>query len=54
LTGRGWKRLITWRDVYAHRQGHYSDEQAEQIGRLRRRADLFEPPPPQLQADRAE
>mgnify|MGYP000572014124 CR=1 FL=1 len=40
--------------VYVHRQGYYNDKQAEQISRLRRcRADLFEPAPPQLQADRA-
>ncbi len=53
LTDSDWERLITWMDVYAHRQGHYSDEQAEQIGALRRRwADLLEPAGPRPPSDR--
>ena len=28
-------RLLTWMDTYAHRIGHFSDEQAEELRRLR-------------------
>lgn len=55
LTDSDWERLITWMDVYAHRQGHYSNEQAEQIGALQRRwADLLEPAGPRPSLTRSE
>jgi len=39
------ERLVTWMDVYAQRQGHFSDQQEAELVRLREQlAELFEPP----------
>jgi hypothetical protein len=38
------ERLATWMDTYAQRQGHYSDEQARALARLRAQlTGLLEP-----------
>jgi hypothetical protein len=36
LDDEGFRRLVTWMDVYAQRQGHFSDEQEEELIELRR------------------
>jgi hypothetical protein len=36
LDGESYDRLVTWMDTYAHRQGHFSDEQEECLRELRR------------------
>ncbi len=39
------ERLVTWMDLYAQRQGHFSDEQEAELVRLREQlSELFEPP----------
>jgi hypothetical protein len=36
LDADSFDRLVTWMDTYAHVQGHFSDEQEEQLRKLRR------------------
>jgi hypothetical protein len=47
LQGEDLERLITWCDIYGHRQGSFSAEQEDQLRKLRLElADLLVPGPP--------
>lgn len=37
LDGASWERLNTWMDMYAQRQGHFSEEQERELAALRQR-----------------
>jgi len=43
LDAESFDRLVTWMDTYAHRVGHFSDQQEEQLRQFREKmADMLE------------
>ena len=44
LDAESMERLTTWMDTYAHRQGHFSPEQEEELHRIKAEwADMLRP-----------